>query len=460
MMEGLVSWTALYYDDKCGEEEPLKKIVTKFGGSSLADAGQFAKVKRILALDPARRYVVPSAPGRRFKEDEKVTDLLYRCHELAARGEDYQETFDKIAARYMDIAEELGLSLDLGAALDEVDERIGAGAGADWCASRGEYLGGMLLADYLGWRFFDPAKGILFDETGRFDAERTQVVLSEALADGEPTVVPGFFGSKPNGEVHTFSRGGSDVTGAIVARAVGADMYENWTDVSGFLMADPRVVENPREIRSITYKELRELSYMGASVLHEDAMFPVHKAGIPTNIRNTNLPEHPGTLISLDMPEETDVPTITGIAGHKGFSVIFVEKAMMNSELGFGRKVLSVLEECGISFEHLPTGIDTMSVVVAQDALAPHREQVVHRIMEVVEPDTLTIHDDMSLIATVGRGMVHNCGTAARLFASMSRAGINVRMIDQGSSELSIIVGVDDKDFESTIRAIYHEFVK
>ena len=429
-------------------------------GSSLADAGQFAKVKRILALDPARRYVVPSAPGRRFKEDEKVTDLLYRCHELAARGEDYQETFDKIAARYMDIAEELGLSLDLGAVLDEVDERIGAGASADWCASRGEYLGGMLLADYLGWRFFDPAKGILFDETGRFDAERTQVVLSEALADGEPTVVPGFFGSKPNGEVHTFSRGGSDVTGAIVARAVGADMYENWTDVSGFLMADPRVVENPREIRSITYKELRELSYMGASVLHEDAMFPVHKAGIPTNIRNTNLPEHPGTLISLDMPEETDVPTITGIAGHKGFSVIFVEKAMMNSELGFGRKVLSVLEECGISFEHLPTGIDTMSVVVAQDALAPHREQVVHRIMEVVEPDTLTIHDDMSLIATVGRGMVHNCGTAARLFASMSRAGINVRMIDQGSSELSIIVGVDDKDFESTIRAIYHEFVK
>ena len=460
MMEGLVSWTALYYDDKCGEEEPLKKIVTKFGGSSLADAGQFAKVRSILALDPARRYVVPSAPGRRFKEDEKVTDLLYRCHELAARGEDYQETFDKIAARYMDIAEELGLSLDLGAVLDEVDERIGAGASADWCASRGEYLGGMLLADYLGWRFFDPAKGILFDETGRFDAERTQVVLSEALADGEPTVVPGFFGSKPNGEVHTFSRGGSDVTGAIVARAVGADMYENWTDVSGFLMADPRVVENPREIRSITYKELRELSYMGASVLHEDAMFPVHKAGIPTNIRNTNLPEHPGTLISLDMPEETDVPTITGIAGHKGFSVIFVEKAMMNSELGFGRKVLSVLEECGISFEHLPTGIDTMSVVVAQDALAPHREQVVHRIMEVVEPDTLTIHDDMSLIATVGRGMVHNCGTAARLFASMSRAGINVRMIDQGSSELSIIVGVDDKDFESTIRAIYHEFVK
>lgn len=438
----------------------MKKIVTKFGGSSLADAEQFAKVRRILSLDPGRRYAVPSAPGRRFKDDEKVTDLLYRCHSQAAAGEDYQETFDKVAARYMDIAEELHLGLDLGAALDAVNEGIGAGASADWCASRGEYLSGLLLADYLGWRFLDPAQGIFFDQSGRFDAERTQAELSALLADGEPTVVPGFFGSMPDGQVHTFSRGGSDVTGSIVARATGADIYENWTDVSGFLTADPRVVENPREIRSITYKELRELSYMGASVLHEDAMFPVHRAGIPTNIRNTNNPDHPGTLISLDMPEETDTPTITGIAGRKGFSVIFVEKAMMNSELGFGRKVLAVLEEAGISFEHLPTGIDTMSVVVAGDALAPHREEVLHRIMELVEPDALTIHDNMSLIATVGRGMVHNCGTAARLFSAMSRAGINVRMIDQGSSELSIIVGVDDKDFESTIRAIYGEFVK
>ncbi len=337
----------------------------------------------------------------------------------------------------MDIAEELHLGLDLGAALDAVNEGIGAGASADWCASRGEYLSGLLLADYLGWRFLDPAEGIFFDQSGRFDAERTQVTLSALLADGEPTVIPGFFGSMPDGQVHTFSRGGSDVTGSIVARAAGADIYENWTDVSGFLTADPRVVENPREIRSITYKELRELSYMGASVLHEDAMFPVHRAGIPTNIRNTNCPEHPGTIISLDMPEETDTPTITGIAGRKGFSVIFVEKAMMNSELGFGRRVLSVLEEAGISFEHLPTGIDTMSVVVAGEALAPHREEVLHRIMEQVEPDALTIHDNMSLIATVGRGMVHNCGTAARLFSAMSRAGINVRIVSQGSRAAS-----------------------
>ena len=437
----------------------MKRIVTKFGGSSLADAGQFAKVKHILALDAGRQYVVPSAPGRRFKEDDKVTDLLYRCHEQQTAGADYQDTFDKIAARYMDIAEELGLKVDVGAALDEINARIASGASRDYCASRGEYLNGLLLADYLGWRFLDAAEGIRFDAAGRFLAEETQERMAALLADGLPTVVPGFFGAKPDGEVHTFSRGGSDITGAIVARAVNADVYENWTDVSGFLMADPRVVERPREIGSITYKELRELSYMGASVLHEDAMFPVHKAGIPTNIRNTNDPSHPGTVIALDAPLDTGTPTITGIAGRKGFSVISVEKAMMNAELGFGRRVLTVLEEEGISFEHMPTGIDTMCVVVSGEALKGRRERVVNRIIELTGPDTVTIHDDMSIIATVGRGMVHNCGTAARLFSAMSRAGVNVRMIDQGSSEISILVGVDDKDFEPTVRAIYHEFV-
>ena len=437
----------------------MKTIVTKFGGSSLADAGQFAKVKQILAMDGARRYVVPSAPGRRFKEDDKVTDLLYRCHAKQAAGEDYQDTFDLIAARYMDIAEELGLRVDVGAALDEINGRIGAGASRDYCASRGEYLNGLLLADYLGWRFLDAAEGILFDEEGQFLPDETQTRMAALLQDGVPTVVPGFYGAKADGQVHTFSRGGSDITGAIVARATNADVYENWTDVSGFLMADPRVVENPREIASITYKELRELSYMGASVLHEDAMFPVHKAGIPTNIRNTNNPSHPGTIIALDAPRDTGTPTITGIAGRKGFSVISVEKAMMNSELGFGRRVLTVLEEEGISFEHLPTGIDTMCVVVAGDALAGKRERVINRIIELVAPDVVTIHDDMSILAPGGRGMVHNCGTAARLFSAMSRAGVNVRMIDQGSSEISILVGVDDKDFDATVRAIYHEFV-
>ena len=437
----------------------MKKIVTKFGGSSLADAGQFAKVKEILLLDSARQYVVPSAPGRRFKEDDKVTDLLYRCHRQQQSGEDFQDTFDLIAARYMDIAEELGLTVDLGAALDQVNEKIAQGASADYCASRGEYLNGLLLADYMGWRFVDPAEVIKFDEKGNFLPEETHALMSARLSDGLPSVVPGFFGSKPDGEVHTFSRGGSDITGAIVARAACADVYENWTDVSGFLMADPRLVENPREIRAITYKELRELSYMGASVLHEDAMFPVHKAGIPTNIRNTNDPTHPGTIISLDIPCDASSPAITGIAGRKGFSVISVEKAMMNSELGFGRRVLGVLEEFGISFEHLPTGIDTMCVVVEGSLLAPWRDQVVSRIVALTEPDTITIHDNMSIIATVGRGMVRNCGTTARLFSAMSQAGVNVRMIDQGSSEISILVGVDDSDFETTIRAIYHAFV-
>ena len=437
----------------------MKKIVTKFGGSSLADAGQFKKVKQILEMDAGRRYIVPSAPGRRFAGDDKITDLLYACYRQVRAGEDFGPTFETICARYREIARELSLSVDLTAALAEVRAKIAAGANADYCASRGEYLNGLLLSDYLGWRLVDAAEVILFDERGMFDSEKTQRVLSARLADGLPTVVPGFYGRLPNGAVRTFSRGGSDITGAIVARAAEADLYENWTDVSGFLMADPRIVEHPREIGAITYKELRELSYMGASVLHEDAMFPVHRAGIPTNIRNTNNPLHPGTLISLDAPTETAMPTITGIAGHKGFSVIAVEKAMMNGELGFGRKVLQVLEEEGISFEHLPTGIDTMCVVVSAESLAPCRDRVVSRIVALTQPDTITIHDDMSIIATVGRGMVHNCGTAARLFMAMSRAGINVRMIDQGSSELSIIVGVDDRDFEATIRAIYHEFV-
>ncbi len=437
----------------------MKKIVTKFGGSSLADAGQFRKVKEILGLDPARTYVVPSAPGRRFAGDEKVTDLLYRVFAQREAGEDWRETFDKVAARYLEIAEELCLTLDLPAALDEVCEAIAGGAGRDFCASRGEYLNGMLLANYLGWRFMDAAKVVYFDDRGLFESEKTNVVMMALLADGVPTVVPGFYGSMPDGGVETFARGGSDITGAIVARAVSADTYENWTDVSGFLMADPRIVKNPREISAITYAELRELSYMGASVLHEDAMFPVHKVGIPTIIRNTNNPEHPGTLISLHLPVEPTQPTITGIAGRKGFSVVAVEKAMMNVELGFGRKVLQVFEEAGISFEHMPSGIDSISVVVAGDALAPHREEIVTRIADLTQPDTLVIHDNMSIIATVGRGMVNNCGTAARLLSAMSRAGVNVRMIDQGSSELSIIVGVDDADFEKTIEAIYTEFV-
>ena len=438
----------------------LECIVTKFGGSSLASDEQFRKVRSILELEPTRRYLIPSAPGKRFSGDEKVTDLLYLCHRKASEGQPFAEDFAKIRERYMSIANGLHLKADIAGKLDEVEQGIASGKGADWCASRGEYLCGLLMADYLGWRFLDPADGIVFRADGMLDDAQTQEKLSMLLADGESTVVPGFYGALENGEVHTFSRGGSDITGALVAHAVNADVYENWTDVSGFLMADPRIVESPAEISSITYQELRELSHMGASVLHEDAMFPVHRAGIPTNIRNTNKPYHPGTMISRNAPHEASVPTITGIAGHRGYSVISVEKNMMNSEVGFGRKVLAVLEEEGVCFEHMPTGIDSMCVVVNSEMLAPHRDQIIARIEKLVgNSGSVSISDNLSIIATVGRGMVHNCGTAARLFSAMSRARINVRMIDQGSSELSIIVGVNDSDFEATINAIYHEFV-
>jgi len=438
----------------------LECIVTKFGGSSLSSDEQFRKVRSILELEPTRRYLVPSAPGKRFDGDDKVTDLLYQCHRLASEGKSITDPFSKIRDRYLSIAQGLHLKVDIESSLNEVEEGIAAGKGKDWCASRGEYLCGLLMADYLGWRFVDAAEGIVFHEDGTVSNSRTQEKLSALLADGESAVIPGFYGAKENGEVCTFSRGGSDITGALVARAVHADVYENWTDVSGFLMADPRIIDGPAEISSITYKELRELSHMGASVLHEDAMFPVHQAGIPTNIRNTNKPYHPGTMISKNAPHEVYVPTITGIAGHKGYSVINVEKNMMNSEVGFGRKVLSVLEDLGISFEHMPTGIDTMCVVVKSDALEPHLKEVTEKIEALVDGQgTVSVSDQLAIIATVGRGMVHNCGTAARLFKAMSRARINVRMIDQGSSELSIIVGVNESDFEATIRAIYHEFV-
>ncbi|MBQ9210651.1 MAG: aspartate kinase [Clostridia bacterium] len=438
----------------------LECIVTKFGGSSLANDEQFRKVRSILELEPTRRYLVPSAPGKRFASDDKVTDLLYVCHAQAAEGKPIQEPFGKIRERYLSIAQALHLKVDIESALNQVAEGIESGKNRDWCASRGEYLCGLLMADYLGWKFVDAAEGIRFHDDGTLDDEKTQELLSALLADGQSAVVPGFYGALENGEVVTFSRGGSDITGALVSRAVNADVYENWTDVSGFLMADPRIVDGPSEISAITYKELRELSHMGASVLHEDAMFPVHQAGIPTNIRNTNKPYHPGTLITKNAPNEVSVPTITGIAGHKGYSVIYVEKNMMNSEVGFGRKVLSVLEEYGISFEHMPTGIDSMCVVVKSELLSPHREEIMARLEEMVRGSgSVAVNDNLSIIATVGRGMVRNCGTAARLFSAMSRARINVRMIDQGSSELSIIVGVNDSDFEATIRAIYHEFV-
>lgn len=430
--------------------------VAKFGGSSLASAEQFKKVRDILLLDADRRIVVPSAPGKRSATDIKVTDLFYTCNRLAASGKDIGEAFEQIRERYHGIAQDLGLTVDLDAHLEEVRKQIQLGAGADYAASRGEYLNGILLADYMGWDFVDPQQGIFFDEEGRLDSVKTQGMLGALLEGREHAVVPGFYGCDSHGNVKTFSRGGSDITGAIVARAVNADLYENWTDVSGCLMADPRIVRNPEPIRYVTYRELRELSYMGASVLHEDAIFPVRREGIPINIRNTDEPDHPGTMI-VERADKS-VGIVTGIAGKKGFGAIYIEKGMMNNELGFGRRVLSVLEERGISFEHFPSGIDTMTVVVDRAALFGRENELIHALQKSVQPDHIHLVEDLCLIAVVGRGMAGSPGTAARLFGGLAKEKINIRMIDQGSSELNIIVALEEKDFERGICAIYAAF--
>lgn len=435
--------------------------VAKFGGSSLCDAEHFRKVRNILLSDPDRRYVVPSAPGKRFNDDIKITDMLYQCYNLVERNQSHEALFGKIADRYREIVRELGIDFDMDGLLSETCEEIRRQKSPDFTASRGEYLNGILLAEYLGWDFIDAREVIKFDRQGNFASEWTNEVLSDVLKAHPKAVIPGFYGSYPNGEVHTFSRGGSDISGAIVARAAQAELYENWTDVSGFLMADPRIVENPKCIRELTYRELRELSYMGATVLHEDAIFPVHKAGIPTNIRNTNQPEEPGTMIVTQPTSgRSQYQHITGIAGHKNFTLITIDKAMMNAEFGFGRRVLQALEDFGVSFEHLPTGIDTMSVVVSDKDLMKRKDQIIQRIEQLCQPDSIEINSGIALIATVGHGMVRTPGTAAKLFSALYEAGVNIRMIDQGSSEMNIIVGVNLEDFETAMRAIYNAFVK
>ena len=435
--------------------------VVKFGGSSLADAGHFRKVKSIIDADPTRAYVVPSAPGRRNDGDEKVTDLLYECFRMAERAEDIDGVFSRICERYDDIISGLGLDLDLSGEYEHIKWAMLHHAGRDYAASRGEYLNGLILARYLGFDFIDPSCMVKFFDNGTFDSELTYTLIGEVLSKHKNGVIPGFYGSMPNGTIKTFSRGGSDITGSIVARAVLAEIYENWTDVDGFLSADPRIVENPKKIQYITYRELRELSYMGASVLHEDAIFPVRFAGIPVNIRNTNSPEEPGTMI-VSQTDYTDPDTvITGIAGHRGFSIVTIEKAMMNSETGFGRKVLEVIEQEGISFEHLPSGIDTMCVILKTEALdSGKRERIKDRICKAVDPDSISIEDGLALIAVVGRNMVKAKGTAFRVFKAVAEAEINIKMIDQGSSELNIIIGVEDKDFIKATRSIYREFYK
>lgn len=432
--------------------------VLKFGGTSLADAEHFRQVAEIVKSDPTRRYVVASAPGKRKGSDTKITDLLYKCYTLAANEEDVTKVFDEIKQRYNDIIDDLGIDLDLTPKFDRIRDALLHNTGRDYIASRGEYLNAMILAKYLGFEFIDAKKVIFFKEDGSFDSEKTNEVLRDALSNVEYAVIPGFYGSMPNGTIRTFSRGGSDVTGSIVARASSATLYENWTDVSGFLMADPRIVDNPKTIKTITYKELRELSYMGATVLHEDAIFPVRYSKIPINIRNTNRPDDNGTFI---VPETDDMSEhiITGIAGRTGFSSITIEKAMMNTELGLGRRVLQVLEENNISFEHFPSGIDTMTVIVSSKPLSEKRADVLAGICKNVNPENIFVEENMALIAVVGRGMVKAKGTAARIFTSLANANVNIRMIDQGSSELNIIIGVDANDYTTALNAIYNEFV-
>ncbi|MCI8578065.1 MAG: aspartate kinase [Lachnospiraceae bacterium] len=436
----------------------MRKVV-KFGGSSLASARQFRKVGDIIRADKTRRYVIPSAPGKRNNKDTKVTDLLYECYEAASTGASYKKILNQIRERYEEIINGLDLNLNLDHEFANIEENFVKGAGRDYAASRGEYLNGIVMAEYLGFEFIDAAEVIFFDENGNLEADNTNKELAERLEHVERAVIPGFYGSKHDGTIKTFSRGGSDVTGSIVARAIHADLYENWTDVSGFLVADPRVVENPEIIETITYKELRELAYMGASVLHEDAIFPVRKEGIPINIRNTNKPDDKGTLI-VESTCRKPRYTITGIAGKKGFCAINIEKAMMNSEVGFGRKVLGVFEKFGISFEHMPSGIDTMTIMVHQSEFEEYEQSVIAGIHRAVEPDGVELESDLALIAVVGRGMKATRGTAGRIFSALAHARINVKMIDQGSSELNIIIGVKNNDFDQAIRAIYDIFVE
>lgn len=432
--------------------------VVKFGGSSLADAHQFEKVIRIIRDDETRRYVVPSAPGKRFNGDFKVTDKLYECYNTAQKGGDYKEILNVIRTRYQEIIDGLSLALDLTEEFRVIETKIAEGADSDYVASRGEYLNGIVLANALGYDFIDAADVLFFEADGMLDVYKTQKVMSTVLKLHHNAVIPGFYGVMPDGRVKTFTRGGSDISGSVVARACEADIYENWTDVSGFLVADPRIVDSPKTIDVITYHELRELSYHGANVLHEDAIFPVRIAGIPINIRNTNRPEDKGTMIlaHADKPSASDI--VTGIAGKTGFSVLTIEKDMMNSQIGFGRRVLQVFENHGISFEHLPSGIDSVGVIAATAALSPKRDLVINEICRMVEPDSIRLEEGLALIAVVGRGMVNRVGTAARVFKAVADAGVNVRTIDQGSGEFNIILSVAEGDMNRVIKTLYEEF--
>ena len=438
----------------------MSKVV-KFGGSSLADANQFRKVADIIRSDKERRYVVPSAPGKRFKDDIKVTDMLYACYDAVANeGKNAYNQFAPIAERFNGIISDLGLTLSLDDEYEVIIDNFRKKAGKDYAASRGEYLNGIILANYLGYEFVDAAKVVFFRPDGKFDDTLTDTCLASVLHGLSHAVIPGFYGANPDGTVRTFSRGGSDVTGSIVAKAINAELYENWTDVNGFLIADPRIVDEPKVIESITYKELRELSYMGASVLHEAAIFPVRSAKIPINIRNTNDPDHPGTLIMESFDDVDDGRLITGIAGRKNYSIITIAKSGMSSSVGTFRQVFEVFERHGVSIEYAPSGIDCLSLVVSSERVAPCLYSILGELEKQLRPDNLHVTENISIVAAVGRKMAFRPGTSGRIFAALGEHGINIRMISQGPDELNIIVGVDTKDFAPAIQVLYNSFVK
>jgi len=431
--------------------------VLKFGGSSVADGIQLRKMKSIIDSDADRRYIVASAPGKRFEIDNKVTDLLYLCKTHMEQNLPYEQVFQVIRDRFNAVKMNLGINVDMGIHFEEILTNMKKGCSKDYLASRGEYLSAVLVAAYLKVDFVDAAGMILFDDKGRLLFEETDNAIASKLSAHKMAVIPGFYGTDvETGEIRTFSRGGSDITGALIAKALNAQVYENWTDVSGFLMADPRVVKNPKPIEKISYKELRELSYMGASVLHEDAIYPCRMANIPINIKNTNHPDDPGTIITDE--EESDQKIVTGIAGSKDFTVIAIYKNMLSHEKGFVRRILMILEDFDISIEHLPTGIDTVSVVLSDKSIDGRLDEIIEEFQTQLRPDGVEVFEDIALIATVGAGMNRRTGVSAKLFTALAEADVNIRMIDQGSSEMNIIVGVENTDFNAAIKAIYRAF--
>ena len=434
-------------------------IVAKFGGSSLADAEQFRKVKTIIEENPARRFVVPSAPGRRGEGDEKVTDLLYRCYAEACAGREFMGLLGQIQERYREISSSLGLGLSLEHEFAVIGQAFQARAGEQYAASRGEYLNGLLLAAYLGYPFVDAAEVIRFDPKGRFQDERTNFFLQDRLRGMARAVIPGFYGADDAGNIHTFSRGGSDVTGALVARAVQAGLYENWTDVPGFLLADPGIVDRPRQIDAMTYAELRELSYRGATVLHEEAVYPVRREGISIHIRNTNHPEERGTVIRSRLSPEEET-AITGIAGRKHFTAISIAKNRLNAQTGFARKLLEAFEENELAFEHMPSGIDTICVILPCAEYERKKDAIMDSLQRLLQPDKIKVDDDMALVTVVGRGMRSVSGIAARFFTALGDARVNIKMIDMGSNEINCTIGVSNRDFETAIRALYDALVE